>query len=847
MDTYKPLGLPVEAILDDLRKALQQNTCAVVQAPPGAGKTTCIPLVLRNAAWLRGHKIIILAPRRLAARAAAMRMSDLLDEKVGRTVGYRVRMDSCVSAATRIEVVTEGVLTRMLQSDPSLEGVGLVIFDEFHERSLDADLGLALCLDMQGVLNADMRLLIMSATIDTRPVAALLGNAPVIACEGREYPVETQYVGRHTPSASAQKTYEAIGMAIQKSSGDILVFLPGVYEIHQVMQQLAKVDLGAEWIVAPLFGNLSRREQDQAIAPSPKGRRKIVLATSIAETSLTIEGIRIVVDSGLQRVPRFDPRSGLTRLVTVPVSQTSADQRRGRAGRVGPGMCLRLWSREIQATLTATHRPEIQEVDLTGLALELALWGINEPGKLRWLDPPSSTGFKKAQKLLQSLGALDLSDRITAHGQEMATLPVHPRLAHMMVATDKMGWGGMACDLAALISERDVVRFDYSRGDVDMRIRLDLLQAARCNLALNCPGGTIDYAAIRRVLRVANDLRQRLGIRTDVDAAVSVGQILSWAYPDRIAQRRGDARGRFLLVNGQGAFLDTTDALAGEAYLIAVELDGARRNARIYRAASYSYDRLIEQFAKQTQWVQAVKWDPERQAVNARRELQMDALVLRSEPLATPDPQQILAVLIEGIRQQGIQCLPWTQALRRWQQRICFLRRVSHDLQAWPDVSDDELASHLMKWLAPFLLGITRLRDISSTKLRTALFSQLSYQHQYLLDELAPTHLIVPSGSKIPIDYAGEVPVLAVRLQELFGLKQTPTVAGGRQPLLIHMLSPAGRPVQITQDLMGFWQTGYPEVKKELKGRYPKHYWPDDPLRAHATARVKPQSKPWRG
>ncbi len=843
MDTYQPSGLPVEAILADLCKALQDHTCTVLQAPPGAGKTTCIPLALRTAAWLRRRKIMMLAPRRLAARAAAMRMSDLLNEKVGHTVGYRVRMDSCVSAATRIEVVTEGVLTRMLQSDPSLEGIGLIIFDEFHERSLDADLGLALCLDIQGVLNADIRVLIMSATIDTRPVAALLGNAPVIECQGREYPVETLYVGHHTPSASVDSIYEAILTAISKSSGDILVFLPGAPEIRQVMQQLKKADLGSKWILAPLFGNLSRREQDQAIAPSPKGRRKIVLATSIAETSLTIEGIRTVVDCGLQRVPRFDPRSGLTRLVTVPVSQASADQRRGRAGRVGPGMCLRLWSRDMQATLAATHRPEIQEVDLTRLALELALWGVTEPSSLRWLDPPSPTGFKNAQQLLQSLGALDRNGNITAHGKEMATLPVHPRLAHMMVATDKMGGGGTACDLAALLSEREVVHFAFSRSDVDMRIRLDLLLDARNNRALYCPGGTVDFAAVRRVVRVANYLRQRLEIRTDADAAVSVGQILAWAYPDRIAQRRGDVRGRFLLVNGQGAFLDATEALAGEAYLIAVELDGARRNARIYRAASYSYDKLIAQFGERTQWVEAVKWDPQRQAVNARRELHMDALVLRSEPLGKANPQQVLTVLIEGIRQQGLQCLPWTQKLRRWQQRVCFLRRISQDLQTWPDVSDDGLASQLMKWLAPFLIGINRLRDISPAKLRTALFSLLSYQHQQLVDELAPTHLMVPSGSRIPIDYAGEVPVLAVRIQELFGLKETPTVAGGRQPLLIHLLSPAGRPVQITQDLANFWQTGYSEVKKELKGRYPKHYWPDDPLKAQATARVKPHGK----
>jgi ATP-dependent helicase HrpB len=834
-------GLPVEAVLAELQHTLATNARAVLQAPPGAGKTTCIPLHLRKASWLEDRKIIMLAPRRLAARAAAMRMADLLKEKVGQTVGYRVHLDSRVSAATRIEVVTEGVLTRMLQSDPSLAGVGMVIFDEFHERSLDADLGLALCLDMQGVLNKNLRLLIMSATIETEPLAAMLAGAPVIACTGKAFAVETRYVGRHTPAFSGEALREAVLSAARNESGSILVFLPGAPEIRQVAR-LLETDLpGPGWIIAPLFGNLSRSDQDRAIAPPPDGTRKIVLATSIAETSLTIEDIRVVVDSGLQRVPRFDVRSGLTRLVTLPVSRASADQRRGRAGRTGPGVCLRLWSRSMHHTLPAAHRPEILEADLAGLALELAIWGVDDPNRLRWLDPPPPGTFGSARRLLRTLDALDLDARATDHGRQMAALPLHPRLAHMLVAANSRGQGSLACDLAALLSERDVVRFEPGRCDADMRIRFDLLQALRNNQPLAYPGAAVDFSAVRRALRTADHLRRRLGCNCGGNDAASIGRLSAWAYPDRIARRRAAGRGRFLLANGRGAYLDPAEALAAEQFLIAVELDGDRRNARIYRAAASRMDILLEQFADQIHRVEIVEWDPQSQIVAARCDLKLDALTLRSDPLAFPDAHQILAALLKGIQQQGLECLPWTRALRHWQQRVCFLRRFSEDQGQWPDVSDDGLAATLSHWLSPYLLGITRLRDLARIELKKALFSMLTYRQHKLLDELAPTHLTVPSGSRLPIDYSGDVPVLAVRLQEMFGLVKTPAVAGGRQPLLIHLLSPAGRPVQITRDLAGFWQTGYPVVKKELKGRYPKHYWPDDPLQAQATARVRPR------
>jgi ATP-dependent helicase HrpB len=494
-------------------------------------------------------------------------------------------------------------------------------------------------------------------------------------------------------------------------------------------------------------------------------------------------------------------------------------------------------------TLIPAQRPEILEADLAGLALELALWGVGDSGKLKWLDPPSQSTFDSARGLLRSLGALDLDCGITDQGRQMAALPMHPRLAHMLVAANRLGHGGIACDLAALLGERDVVRFDPGQQDADIRIRLDLLQALRRKQPLTSQGVNIDHSALRRVIRAADQLRRQMGCKADDGDAVPIGRLLGWAYPDRIARRRPGVRGKFLLTNGRGAYLDPAAPLAAEEFLIAVELDGERREARIFRAAAYSMDILSEQFAEQLRWIETVDWDPGRLAVAARRDLKLGALTLRSEPLGAPDSQQVLQALLKGIRQHGLDCLPWTKSLKRWQERVCFLRRISEDEQQWPDVTNEGLVSHLMQWLAPYLTGMTRLRDLARVELKAALISMLSHRQHQLLDELAPSHLTVPSGSRIPIDYSGDVPVLAVRLQEMFGLAQTPSVAGGRQPLLIHLLSPAGRPVQITLDLAGFWQSGYHEVKRELKGRYPKHYWPDDPLQARATARVKPKSK----
>ena len=625
----RPFGLPIDVVLDDLRRELAGNTSVVLEAMPGAGKTTCIPLALLNESWLEGKKMIVLAPRRLAARAAAMRMSRLLDENVGQRVGYRVRMDSRVSVKTRIEVVTEGVLNRMLQSDPSLARVGLVIFDEFHERSLDADLGLALCLDTQGVLNPDLKLLVMSATMATRPVAAMMNHAPIISCPGRLFPVETRYAGSHTPVWSEDALFRVVLSAVREEMGSILVFLPGAGEIRKMERRLKEARLGSKWMIAPLFGNLSRRDQDQAILPPPQGFRKIVLSTSIAETSLTIQGIRIVVDSGLQRTPRFDSRSGLTRLVTVPVSLASADQRRGRAGRTGPGVCFRLWSRQIHASLSTAHRPEILEADLASLALELAVWGVNDPQTLQWLDFPSEDSFQGARDLLKDLKALDGRGNITRQGRQMADLPVHPRLAHMLIAAKSAGQGGAACDVAALLGEREVVRFDPGRYDADMNLRVALMGAARRNRPVFCAGGSVDKRALARAIAISDHLRRHLGIKKDNGHTDDLGRLLAWAYPDRIAHLRSGFKGKFLLNSGRGAFLDEHSPLAGEPLLVAAELDGKRREARIYKASPYPIGTLMKQFRDQLQWSESIHWDRERGRVKSERHLKLGAITLK--------------------------------------------------------------------------------------------------------------------------------------------------------------------------------------------------------------------------
>ena len=829
-------GLPIDALLPDLRRNLAGTPSAVLQAPPGAGKTTRVPLALLDAEWLGNKKIVMLEPRRLAARAAARFMAHSLGETVGQSVGYRVRLDKKVGPRTRIEVVTEGILTRMLQHDPSLQHIGLVVFDEFHERSLQADLALALCLDVQGALREDLRLLVMSATLDGAAVARLLGDVPVLTSEGRSYPVQTRYRPTRAqfarePGAFCEEVAQAVRTALQEQSGSLLVFLPGEGEIRRVERVLQTAGLGAEVILAPLYGQLSAPAQDSAIQPAPAGRRKVVLASAIAETSLTIEGIRVVVDAGLMRLPRFDPNSGLTRLATMPVSRASADQRRGRAGRLEAGVCYRLWSEHLH--LQPHSVAEILQADLAALLLELASWGVRDAAQLRWLDMPPAAHIAQATELLQKLGALDAGAQITAHGRAMLELGTHPRLAHMMLRGAELGYGVVACELAALLGERDPLSHALA-GDADLVLRLEWLRGT---------GARADVArGLRRQLRDTaqqwqRQLRCALAAADDGDLNMA-GVLLACAYPDRIAQRRGTADNRFLLSNGRGAFFADAQPLAAQDYLVAAYL-GDGREARIFLAAAVDRQQLLDYHGTLLSEHRCVDWNAAEQCVQARRQRRLGELVLDDRSWQEADPERVRAALLEGIARHGSACLPWNDAARQLQARVGFMHRLAP--QEWPDLGDDALMTGLQDWLSPWLDGMTRLAHLKRVDLHSVLLAQLSWQQQRRLDELAPTHVSVPSGSRLRVDYGQETPVLAVRLQEMFGLSDTPCIAGGRVPLLLHLLSPARRPVQITRDLAAFWSGAYHEVKKELKGRYPKHHWPDEPLQAEATSRTRPR------
>lgn len=832
--------LPIDSVLPDLIKTMQMNNNAVLVAPPGAGKTTRVPLALLQEDWLGDRRILMLEPRRLAARSAARYMADLLGENVGETVGYRVRMESRVGNGTRIEVITEGVLTRLLQNDPALEDVGLIIFDEFHERSLQSDLGLALCLQSQSVLRDDLRILIMSATIDAEPVAALLRDAPIIVSEGRLFPVETRYVGTIQDGKLEESLVKTILHALEHDTGDILVFLPGAAEIRRLEKRLSQRNLGEHIRIAPLYGSMPLEAQDLAIAPGGPGTRKIVLSTSIAETSLTVEGIRVVIDSGLMRVSRFSPRTGMTRLETTPVSLASADQRRGRAGRLAPGICYRLWTEQEHRRLAPRGIPEILESDLTPLALELAVWGITEPTELAWLDAPPTSSLSQAQQLLQQLGALDRDGRVTPHGKRIAAWGIHPRLAHMIEKAIPLQLGALACELAAIISERDFIRGQNGGGSADLALRV---QALRAEIAGRAPEGeigyalSIDHASLRRISAEAAYLKKGLGIDSaasgDVDA---IGYLLAFAFPERIAQAKGERR--FLLRNGRGAYLAETQPLSQAAYVVVAEVDDNGRESRIFRAAEVALTDLQRFFADQIEQEVSVVWDRTIQAVRATQRKRLGALVLLEGPLSEIDPDALLAALLEGIKQEGISMLPWSKAVRQLQQRMQFMHLHNPD---WPDVSDASLEADL-SWLEPYLHKIRSREDLQRLPLANILTSALSYSQGRELEESAPTHIVVPSGSRIMVDYSDPTnPVLAVRLQEMFGLKETPRIAGGRVPLTLHLLSPAHRPVQVTRDLSSFWQHAYFEVKKDLKGRYPKHYWPDDPTAAVPTNRTKPR------
>ncbi len=833
--------LPIEEALPRLKEAHRLHRNVVLQAPPGAGKTTRVPIALLDEPWLQGGTIVMLEPRRLAARAAAQRMATMLGENVGGRVGYRMRMDSKIGPTTRIEVLTEGVLTRRLQSDPALEGVGLVIFDEFHERNLQADLGLALTLQSQHLLREDLRILVMSATLNSEPVADLLGNAPIVTSQGQSYPVQTRYLPRRQDERLERGMATAVMAALAREHGDILAFLPGAGEIRRVAELLKESHLPPEIAVAPLYGTLPQEAQDNAIAPSPQGSRKVVLATSIAETSLTIEGIQVVVDSGLMRIPRFSPRSGMTRLETTRVSRASADQRRGRAGRLGPGICYRLWSEAEQEALPPYSTPEILEADLAPLALDLAEWGAT-PEDLLWLDPPSAPSYAQAQTLLHELGALSAAGALTPHGRRMAKLPVHPRLAHMMLKGEALGLGGLACELAALLSERDLFRAGNGPGDADIRLRLqalrDLDRGVRLD-QLRTHHHQLDTGSARKALAEIRRWKKIMKVQGTEDDIERCGLLLAFAYPDRIGARRPASSGRYLLRNGGGAYFAEPQLLSQSPHIVVADLDGKRRESRIFLAAPMALEDIEEHFNEEIIREDVISWDAEAGAVRARRQERLGAITLHEHPLATPDPETVVTVLLEAIAHEGLAILPWRGGARRLQERMIFMHH--HD-RSWPDVSNETLAATLDRWLAPHLYGIRRRDDMARLDLERVLGGMLSWEQRNMLDTHVPTHLTVPSGSNIPIDYENpEAPALSVRLQEMFGLTETPRIARGMVPLTVHLLSPAHRPVQVTRDLANFWRTTYFEVKKDLKGRYPKHYWPDDPLQAVPTNRARPR------
>lgn len=821
------MPLPIDTVLPDLLHALAMGNRAVLQAPPGAGKTTRVPLALLDQAWLVGRRVVMLEPRRLAARAAAAFMSRQLGEVVGETVGYRVQLDSRTGPATRIEVVTEGVLTRLLQNDPELADYGAVIFDEFHERSLQADLGLALALDSQEGLRPDLRLLVMSATLDGDRIAGLLNDAPVITSQGRSHPVEVRYRPDRGRDGVTGQVAAAVLEALETDQGSVLAFLPGQREIEQA-KALLSARVPDQVLLAPLYGNLPFEAQDRAILAAPPGQRKVVLATNIAETSLTIDGIRVVVDAGLERRSRFDPASGMDRLVTARISRASAEQRAGRAGRQAPGVCYRLWSAEEQARLPRFVPAEITDADLAPLALELACWGVRDPAMLRWLDLPPRATWEQAVDLLRWLGMLDADGALTAHGAEAGRLGAHPRLAHLLLESRERGHGWLGCCLAALLSERDLLAGEPDAG-ADLALRLRALAAGR--------------GRARRILELARRHAGRIGCSPGaIPDDTGAGDLLALAYPDRVALRRAGAEPRYLLANGRGARLQPTDGMGQAPMLVAAHLDGTGEEARVRLAAPVDAEFIEEAFARQIRTEDTVALDPGSGRVQARRERRLGALVMEETRLPAPDPDTVQVLLLQGIRRRGLDCLPWSRETRQFQARVELLRQL--EPEQWPDFRDEALLETLDAWCAPFLAGLNSLGELEGFPLQAALESRLSHALLQRLRDEAPSHWRVPSGSRIRIDYcAGNAPVLAVRLQELFGCTRAPAVAGGRLPLLLHLLSPAGRPAQVTQDLPGFWRTGYHEVRKELRGRYPKHAWPDDPIAAEPVRGVPRKGK----
>ncbi|MCO5132724.1 MAG: ATP-dependent helicase HrpB [Xanthobacteraceae bacterium] len=818
-----PTPLPIDAVLDELAATLARGPTAVLVAPPGAGKTTRVPLALLDAPWAGSGKIVMLEPRRIAARASAERMAKSLGEAVGATVGYRVRFGAKVSRATRIEVVTEGIFAQRILSDPELNGVAAVLFDEFHERSLDADLGLALARDAQTGLREDLRLLVMSATLDGARVAALLGDAPVIESQGRAFPVDTRYLGRKPDLPLERQIADAIATALRADEGSVLAFLPGAAEIRRTEGFLRERVRDPDTDIVPLYGALDAGAQDRAIAPPPPGRRKVVLATSIAETSLTIDGVRIVVDSGLARVPRYEPDIGLTRLETVRASRAAVDQRRGRAGRTAPGVCYRLWDAPQTASLPAYTAPEILAADLSSLVLDLAQWGVRDPATLAFLDPPPEPALNEARDLLRQLGALDGDGRITEEGRRLRALALPPRLARMIVDAAPFGAAREAAEIAAILTERGL------GGDsVDLDARLDQFRRDRAPRAMS---------ARQLARRWAEQVSSSPASQGEGEH-LSTGALLALAFPDRVAKNRGN--GSFVLVNGRGAAIDPATALARAPYIAVGELTGTAARGRVLLAAPITSAEIETRFAGEIASADEIWFDRDAVALRGRRRKRLHAVTLAEAPLQVSPSEAGARIFAEGLVAAGLDRLPWSKALTQWRGRVMFLRAAEGD--GWPDLSDAALAASAESWLAPALVDKIALKDFSAGDLSDALMALLPWDLRARLDREAPTHFEAPTGSRLPIDYeAAQGPTIAVRLQELFGLKAHPAVAGGKVPLVLELLSPAQRPVQVTRDLPGFWRGSYAAVRADLRGRYPRHPWPEDPAAAEPTRRAKPR------
>lgn len=822
------VSYPVLEIIPALKQALLKNSVVILQAPPGAGKSTVLPLQLLDEPWLKNKKMIMLEPRRLAARSVALRMAEELDQQAGDTVGYRVRFESVVGKNTRIEVVTEGILTRMIQTDNSLEDVGLVIFDEFHERSLQADLALALCYQAQQVLRSDLRILIMSATLDGEKISSIFNRAPIITSTGKQFPVVFQYIPSEKDVHISVATARAIRKALREQTGDMLVFLPGAGEIQRVQTLLETENSSA--LVVPLYGDLPFKKQQEAILPHPQGMRKIVLATSIAETSLTIEGITTVVDSGHARVPRFDPRSGLTRLETVRVTKDAADQRAGRAGRLGPGVCYRLWSEATHHLLQPSRQPEIMEADLASLILELANWGIQNLNELTWITSPPEGAVKQARELLHTLEALE-NNKVTARGKEMLKLPTHPRIAHMLLSPLSLrGEVALATDMAAIIEERDPLP---KEAGADLSLRVEVLRKWRSGERISA-----DRNVLERIERMAASWRKIFKLNVDnsnpIDA--EVGKLVAEAYPERIARQQDKQSVRYKLANGRMVRLPDHDPLLRETWLAVAQLDAGHGEGKIFLAAPIREDDLLHR-AKENE---VVKWDAERGIIVANLEKRIGHVVLSSKPLSKIPDELRIKILCEAVQTEGLKLLGWDDAQREWQARVSSLRTWRHN-EGWPDVSDENLLKTTDVWLAPYLTTTFRKSDFQKLDLHQILTAIIPWELNSKLDKLAPARIQVPSGSFIKLNYFndGAPPTIEVRLQEMFGLLETPAINEGRTKILLHLLSPGYKPVQVTQDLKSFWQTIYHEVRKELRMRYPRHHWPEDPWTAQAVRGAK--------